>query len=197
MERHRDGDEEEENPELQEARDSAVPRGWRPSEESLDEIQGPAESPRSPQDTPIQGDASDVKNLAPAFEQLEQTDSGQPIAQAIRDHGTTVKFGPTDDGAIAQFDPNVNEITIHENLRDASPAILAAHLAHEGTHVQWDKPDTIDQEYHAFKAEAEVWAALKGGETDIQCDWVSETIANGEDVAKEEFRRRYPGLPEY
>lgn len=146
---------------------------------------------------PVQGGADETKKLSAAFGQLELTDAGQSIAQAIRERGTTIRFTITNEGAIAQFDPNVNEITIHENLRDASPAALAAHLAHEGTHVQWDKPDTIDQEYHAFKAEAEVWDALKGSETDNQCDWVSETIANGEDVAKEEFRRRYPGLPEY
>jgi hypothetical protein len=69
-------------------------------------------------------------------------------------------------------------------------------MAHEGTHVQWDAPNSIDQEYHAFKAEAAVWNKVKGDQTDTQCDAVSEMMARGEAEAEEEIRQMYPKLPE-
>lgn len=119
------------------------------------------------------------------------------MAAAIREHGTTIQFGTTVEGAIAQFDSDNNEITIHESQKDATPEVLAAHMAHEGTHVQWDQPDSIDQEYHAFKAQAEVWSSVKGDQTDEQCDAVSAMIARGEAEAKLRIWRMYPDLPEY
>lgn len=131
------------------------------------------------------------------LENMKSTTIGRLIADAIREHGTKIRFGATDEGAIAQFDPTTNEITIHESLKDADPSILAAHMAHEGTHVQWGEPDSIDQEYHAFKAQAEVWDELKGDQADRQCDWVSEMIAKGEAEAKAEIRQMYPELAEY
>jgi len=100
-------------------------------------------------------------------------------------------------GAIAQYDPDSHEITVHESLKTASPKVLAAHLAHEGTHVLWDRPNSIDQEYHAFKAQAEVWDQIKGEETDTQCDWVSWMIAQREEEAKLLITALYKGLPDY
>lgn len=127
---------------------------------------------------------------------LGNTDTGQPIAQAIHEHGTTVQFGDTNDDAIAQFDSVANAITIDHSQSEMSPAVLAAHLAHEGTHVQWYTPDSIDQEYDAFKTEAAVWDTGKGIETNEQCDWVSDMIGKGEADAKRQIRKLYPYLPE-
>jgi hypothetical protein len=145
----------------------------------------------------MQGDVVENEKLASGLEKLESTDTGRPIAQALQEHGTMIRFGATDQGAIAQFDPTANGITIHQSLKTASSEIIAAHMAHEGTHVQWDAPDSIDQEYHAFKAQAEVWNQLKGNQTDMQCDGVSAMIARGEADAKVIIRQMYPGLPEY
>jgi hypothetical protein len=108
-----------------------------------------------------------------------------------------VRFGQIGQDVIAHFDPSENEIVIHQDLRDASPNILAAHLAHEGIHVQWDTDDSIDQEYHAFEAQAAVWNELKGDETDDQCDWVSEMIALGKEEAMNIIRDLYPELRMY
>jgi hypothetical protein len=135
-------------------------------------------------------------NLQNALDRLAGTTAGQPIVDAIQRRGTTVRFGPTDDDTIAHFDPARNEIVISETLQHASTDLLAAHLAHEGIHVLWDQPDSIDQEYHAFSAQAAVWNQVRGNETDEQCDWVSGMMALGEPPAKRMIRSLYPELPE-
>ena len=180
--------------ELEEA-EGEVPRGWQPSPETIRAIEG--EPTQTPQDYTVVGDAGEREKLAESLQRLETSDTGQPTAEAIREHGTVIRFGPVEQGAIAQFDPETNEISVNEGLKNASPNAVAAHLAHEGTHVQWDQPDSIEQEYHAFKAQAEVWNQVKGDETDRQCDRVTEMIARGEKGAKEMIRRLYPDLPEY
>lgn len=144
----------------------------------------------------LQGDAVEIEKLAAGMQRLESTDTGAPLADAIREHGTMVKFDPLDEGTVAQLDPTADEIRINDGLKEASPEVLAAHMAHEGTHVQWDAPNSIDQEYHAFKAEAAVWNKVKGDQTDTQCDAVSEMMARGEAEAEEEIRQMYPELPE-
>jgi len=80
-----------------------------------------------------------------------------------------------------------------ERLRDALGRLEGSS---EGIHVQWGRADSIDQEYHAFRAQAEVWNELKGNEVDEQCDWVSGMIAQGEAGAKAIIRFLYPDLPE-
>ena len=86
---------------------------------------------------------------------------------------------------------------IDDSLQNDSLAVLAAHLAHEGMHVQWDEAGSINQEYHAFKAQAAVWNELRGSETDNQCDWVNWIISLGETQVKKRIRRLYLDLPEY
>jgi hypothetical protein len=182
---------------LQEQTEEEMPRGWRPSPETIEALQKPREATQLPQDYPVQGDAAEIEKLAAGMQRLESTDTGQPLADAIRDHGTITKFGPLDEGDIAIFDRTTNEITISEGLKEASPEVLAAHMAHEGTHVQWNAPNSIDQEYHAFKAEDEVWNDVEGDQTDMTCDGVHEMVRRGEAEAKEEIRQMYPELPEY
>jgi hypothetical protein len=157
-----------------------------------------------PADTKIAGDAQDTQNLNAALKTLEDSDSGKPIARAIQDNQTAVCFGKTGEDAIAQFDSSTNTITIHESQRDANPDVLAAHLAHEGTHVQLK--DTaypvnegvekfeeayVEEEYQAFRAQAETWNQVKGDESDEQCDAVSAMIARGEADAKDQIRQMY------
>ena len=150
-----------------------------------------------PQPYTTVGSPAEKAHLNEALRLLGSTESGHQAAEAIQGKGTTVHFGPTAEEAIAQYDPATNRVTIHEGLKDVSPKVLAAHLAHEGAHVLWDQPDSIDQEYHAFKAQAEVWERIRGEESDPQCDWVAWMISLGEAEAKRIIRRLYPDLPEY
>ena len=144
-----------------------------------------------------------VQRLQDGLTILERTGAGYSIAAAIREQGTRVRFGQAGEDAIAYFDPVSNEIVVNEELMDTTLNVLVQHLAHEGTHtqwmLQWDRPNSIDQEYHAFKAEAEVWNQLRGSETDGQCDQVSEMISLGEVEAKKVICRApsYRNLPEY
>lgn len=149
-------------------------------------------------DVKVKGDANDVKRINEAMDELEKSEVGKGISNEIKGNDASIEFG--DINAVAQYDPSKNEITINESLRDSDPTVLAAHLAHEGTHVQWygqGIPDSIDQEYHAFKNEKEVWDDIKGDKVDDQCDWVSAMIEQGEADAKMEIRLRYPYLKEY
>jgi hypothetical protein len=149
------------------------------------------------------GDSEAVQKLIDGLARLDGTAGGRIAAQAIRQYGTTMRVDQMDEDAVAYFDPAKNEIVLNESLRDSSPNVLAAHLAHEGTHVQWmlqwHRPPSIDQEYHAFMAEAEVWNELKGNETDEWCDAVSWMISLGEADAKTIIRRQraYKNLPEH
>jgi hypothetical protein len=151
----------------------------------------------------IVGDSEAVQKLQDGFARLDGAASGRAIAQIIRQYGTTMRFGQVDEDTAAYFDSVRNEIVLSESLRGSSPKVVAAYLAHEGTHVQWmlqwNRPDSIDQEYHAFKAQAEVWNELKGNETDEWCDGVSWMISRGEADAKTIIRRQpaYKDLPEY
>jgi len=51
--------------------------------------------------------------------------------------------------------------------------------------------DALDQEYKCYKAEAEVWNAVKGSEKDKRCYDVAAMIEKGEADAKADIRRRY------
>jgi hypothetical protein len=140
-----------------------------------------------------------IQKLQDGLTALERARAGYSIAAAIRERGTAVRFGQIGEDTIACFDPDKNEVVVNEVLRDASLNVLVQHLTHEGTHVQWDRPNSIDQEYYAFKAEAEVWNELKGHETVDQCDQVSQMISLGEAEAKKRIRHALPyrNLPEY
>ena len=138
-----------------------------------------------------------IQKLQDGLTTLEGTRTGHSIVAAIREQGTVVRFGQIGGDAIAYFDPVGNEIVVNEELRDTSLNILVQHLAHEGAHVQWNRPNSVDQEYYAFKAEAEVWNQLKGDVTDEQCDWVSWVISLGEMRAKWIISDLYLSLPDY
>lgn len=147
-----------------------------------------------PTDVRLAGDAQDVRKLETAVQVLESSDSGRAIAQSIRERGAEIEFAPLSDRTIAQFNPP-NEIKINEAYKDASPAVLAASLAHEGTHLQSGDPrsstDALDQEYKCFKAEAEVWNQVKRDESNSMEDDVVTMIRKGEAEAKAEIWQIY------
>ena len=143
----------------------------------------------------ITGSPEETRQLHEALDRLSETQVGHSISEAIRERDITTRFGQVEAEIVAYFDPRDNEIVINDSLQNAPSAVLAAHIAHEGTHVQWDAANSIDQEYHAFRAQAEVWNELKGDETDDQCDSVSEMIALGREEAMTIIRDLYPDLP--
>jgi len=146
----------------------------------------------------ITGSREEIQQLRGSLERLSEAQAGYSISKVIRERDTVVRLGQIEENAVAYYDPACNEIVIDDSLQGASLDILAAHLAHEGTHVQWDKDNSIDQEYHAFRAQAEVWNELKGDQSDEQCDLVSRMIALGEENAKDLLiSHMYPELPEY
>ena len=150
-------------------------------------------------DIRVVGDTNDVKQLDAAVQELERTETGQELASAIRENDVSIKFGEV---AVAKYDHTSREITISEDYRDADPLVLAAHLAHEGTHAQWfgqGLSDSIDQEFHAFKNQKEIWDSIKGDKTDKQCDGVSEFMSQDEADVKLLLRQMesYSNLPEY
>ena len=76
-----------------------------------------------------------VQRLQDGLTILERTGAGYSIAAAIRERGTTVRFGQTLRNVFAYFDPQRNEIVVSEGTRDGSLNILVQHLVHEGTRV--------------------------------------------------------------
>jgi hypothetical protein len=146
----------------------------------------------------ITGSDDEIRKLREALSRLRATEIGHTLSEVIREGGTSMRFELMGEASIAYFNPERNEIVINQGLRNASPEILAAHLAHEGTHVQWNRPNSIEQEYHAFRNQAEVWNQLKEDQTDRQCDHVSRLIALGEQEAKDFLTSYvYPDLPEF
>ncbi|MBI4768846.1 MAG: hypothetical protein HY784_00145 [Chloroflexi bacterium] len=103
--------------------------------------------------------------------------------------------------------PEVREAPEEEEIprgwKPSEETTLAAHLAHGGTHVGWDKPyrissfgefaeDYVDEEYQAFKSQDGVWRAAKeGNETNDACDAVSQVVARGEAEARATILRAY------
>jgi hypothetical protein len=147
-----------------------------------------------PSDVRLVGDAQDAQKLETAMQVLENSDSGRAIAQSIRERGTQIGFAPLSDRTVAQFNPP-NGITVNEAYKNESPAVLAAALAHEGTHLQSGDPsssaDALDQEYKCFKTEAEVWNQVKGGENNLLEEDVVTMIGKGEAEAKAEIWQTY------
>lgn len=147
---------------------------------------------------------------AAAFSALAASSSGAEISERITLYDTKIGFGGGGvSGALAWYSPFFNTITFSLDEFECTDQVHAALLAHEGTHAWWDHDstqgeperetngDTIDQEYNAFLAGANVWNEIKGSQTDYQMDSWAEIIAGGEASAKEVIRIYYSGLPEY
>lgn len=169
-----------------------------------DETSAPPAEPPSANDVPspnvaFYGDAAEQEQLQDGLATLETTDEGKSLAASLRENGVGIRF--SDEIGMAAFDPNTNEILLSEKLKDAPPNVLAAHLAHEGTHADWFargiQDNSIDQEYNAFLNEKKVWDQVKGDTVDDQCDAVSQIMSQSEADAKSTLRRYYPELPEY
>jgi len=78
----------------------------------------------------IEGTQQEKELLEESLRLLQNSgvEAGEKAVEAIRDKGCTICFGATGAGAIAQYDPESNKIVINEDLKDALPRIIAAHL---------------------------------------------------------------------
>jgi uncharacterized protein YukE len=111
---------------------------------------------------------------------LQSTPYGQDLLKLFKEYGVTIEFGSiSNPDTIASTSLDGKKIIIDIDFANLSDAELAAVLVHEGTHVVQavDANNTIpilgqlfdgiaygvypwDDEYVAFKAEAEFWIAI-------------------------------------
>lgn len=156
------------------------------AEATASPVAGDTEHPQTIETWAVQGQGVDQQALHDALSTLATAKSGAAIAKSIRSKGTRVSFGrtllesETGKPPLARyFPPPRNEIVISEGLKGSSQNVLAAHLAHEGTHAHWwPRRNSLNQEYHAFMAEARVWIEVRGNEKDWVCDLVVEKFYN-------------------
>jgi hypothetical protein len=110
---------------------------------------------------------ADVENkkLDEGLELLRNTSSGRNIAEHLDKVRVKITFGqPKTSGAAAVFVPNFlgtsGKIIVSERLRDEETPVVAAILAHEGTHARMNSIlgyDSVEQEYRCYMAQARVW----------------------------------------
>jgi DNA-binding transcriptional regulator GbsR (MarR family) len=141
-----------------------------------------------------------AKKLEAALVRLSLTKRGRAYTAAIEKHGTKIKFGYLPSDRVGQYYEVENEIVISWDQRHKSKSVLSSYIAHEGKHVElWfrtGQPNSVDEEYQAYKAQAEVWEEVKGDESDENCDEISALISLGEDRAKDVIHFLRPDLPD-
>jgi len=137
--------------------------------------------------------------LQRCFSLLKRTDACREIYNHIIDTNVTVEFGDLPEGYLAMWFPDENTIRVDIAAEAKDERVAAQYIIHEGEHSRWHSENSISQEYHAFKTEAEFWNAVKKGDHDDHCDWVAGFIAQGRDAAMDYIRTLppYAALPEY
>jgi hypothetical protein len=110
-----------------------------------------------------------------------------------------VAFGKLEKGCYAMHLPAENRIVVNLEAENESVKVIAAVIVHEGEHTRWLGKNSINQEYHAYKAQAEFWNEVRGGETHDFCDFVADFIALGKHEAMDFLRQYYPcyGFPDF
>lgn len=140
--------------------------------------------------------------LRKAWEVLLTSKNGKAAAENIRQKCITVKFGYLpEDGKIkpgerGHYYPEEKEIVIRLDQQNKSINVLASLIAHEGTHVQWNKPNSLSQEYDAIRTQDEVWQELRGNERDAWSEKVHKLISFGEKIATNIIHDDNPDLPD-
>ena len=143
-------------------------------------------------------DPEEAKQLEDVKATLWESNRGRSILDSINDRGTLVEFGflPSEyryiEGkrikvvAVAEYNPVGNTITINTDFKGKPSNVIAPYLAHEGVHVQYyrgEKKPSLNEEYEAFKAQAEVWTEVKGQEHDRINEQVETMISWGKESA--------------
>ena len=134
-----------------------------------------------------------------AFTILDYSTTGYPYALFIQREGVTVIYGDRFPEATAWYLPSLRAIQVNYNLFGYPPQVPAAYIAHESLHAEWDRCNSINQEYHAFKRQTEVWKEIKGDAEEEGLDWILKLYTFSEDIIKDWIREQpaYEDLPEY
>lgn len=109
-------------------------------------------------------DVEDQK-LDESLDLLRNSTYGKAIAAYVDKSHVKITFGqPETPGAAAVFVPSFlgsgGRIIVSERMRDEEPSVIAAILAHEGTHAKTDSIidyDSVTQEYDCYMVQAKVW----------------------------------------
>ena len=133
------------------------------------------------------------------FNLIERTDACRAIYDHIVDTNITVEFRDLPTGTVAQWVPDDNTIAVDISAEALDEKVTSQYIIHEGEHSRWHGEDSISQEWHAYKAEADFWNAVKKGDHDGHCDWVAGFIAQGRHAAMDYIRAlpAYDGWSEY
>jgi hypothetical protein len=134
-----------------------------------------------------------------AFYNLKTSKTAYTIHTYMVDRDVDIVVEDLPPGERAYFSDSRNAIILDPELEGESDRVVGQYIAHEGEHSRWYPVNSIYQEYHACKAEADFWNEVKGGETDDDCDWIASFIAQGKHAAMDYIRTLpdYAHLPTY
>jgi len=123
---------------------------------------------------------------------IKKSKTAFPIHTYIVEHNVGIEVEELPPGILAKFDDLGNAIIIDPAAKAEPAKVVAQYLVHEGEHARWYPVDSIYQEYHAFKAEADFWNEVRKGTAHETCDWVAGFVGQGKRAAMD-YIRTIPG----
>ena len=165
--------------------------------EAFTPVQGKTDTSR-----PSKGTPEETQQLHNGLKRLDTIETGREIAKFIKEQAQVVHFGQVQNDGYGSYNQVTDELILNDKLKNASPNVLAAHLAHEGTHAQWKGQHglhtrSIDEEVAAFTAEVKVWREVKGSENNPYLDKLSTMMAEQENFPRSIIRKRYQDYDEH
>lgn len=149
----------------------------------------------------FEGSGSERAAIEAAWQILRTSSAGEvllKIATAFSNatkQRTKIRFDKID--AHAAYSRGTNTVTLNSWHANKGQASLAAHIAHELTHLEWFEPGSLEQEKAAFRNQAAVWSALRGvGEEDFLHDIICVIVEGPEKGLDEFIRTTYKHYPE-
>ena len=146
-----------------------------------------------------QFEPSEANFIQQCFRKIQLTDAASEVYNWIMARNISIDFGDVPEGAVASWVPAENTIKVDPYAEGQPQKVVSQHIVHQGEHSRWKGENSINQEYHAFKAEADFWNSVKKGDADDHCDWVAGFIGQGKHAAHDYLRTlpAYADLPEY
>lgn len=146
-----------------------------------------------------QFEPSEENEIQRALRLISQTDAASEVYNHIMSTNVSIDFYELPGDTIAQYNDLTNTIEVNRAAEAKPKKVLAQYIVHEGEHSRWYPVNSIYQEYHACKAEADFWNAVKKGDADDMCDWVAGFIGQGKEAAMDYLHSlpKYAHLPRY
>jgi len=137
--------------------------------------------------------------LQRCFSLIKRTDASRVYYDLIVDTNITIEFRNLPTGTVAQWFPSDNTIGVDISAEALDEKVTCQYIIHEAERSRWHGENSISGEYHAFKAEADFWNAVKKGDQNDHCDWVADFIAQGREAAMDYISTSpaHYGLPRY